>query len=420
MKEFRTLDKKTKKVNLWFHAGQQRAWDSLKRIVLMLCGAQGGKTVLGPHWLFREIRKCGPGDYLAGTSTFPLLEKKMLPEFRYVFEELYNLGTFNDTKKLFTFYDGKTRVIFFSGTNPEAIEAATARAAWVDEGGQEQFRRQTWEAIERRLAVYQGRTLFTTTPYSLGWLKVQLYDRWVDGDTDIDVIQFESIENPSFPKEEFERQKGLLPSWKFDLFYRGQFSRPAGLIYDSFSSTCIIPRFEIPPNWNCFVGHDFGLNNTAAVWYALEPTTGYLYVYREYHASGAADYHAAKFVNLSKEERIIRRVGGAHHEDGYRTAYTLAGWPILEPSEKRVEAQMDTVYALHKQNRIYVFNDLHQYLDEKHTYSWELDDNYQPIEKIANKESFHLMDAERYILNDFRPDVAERRQEVSKIPVKVY
>ena len=45
------------------------------------------------------------------------------------------------------------------------------------------------------------------------------------------------------------------------------------------------------------------------------------------------------------------------------------------------------------------------YLDEKQSYSYVLDEerNYQPTEKIENKERYHLMDAERYVLSDFNP-----------------
>src|SRR5262245_63080665 len=65
-----------------FHPGQQLAWDSRKRFVLVLAGTQGGKTSFGPLWLNREIQEKGPGDYMVVTPTFPLLNLKALPEFR--------------------------------------------------------------------------------------------------------------------------------------------------------------------------------------------------------------------------------------------------------------------------------------------------------------------------------------------------
>ena len=45
-----------------------------------------------------------------------------------------------------------------------------------------------------------------------------------------------------------------------------------------------------------------------------------------------------------------------------------------------------------------MFDDLTEYLDQKRTYARELDDRDEPTEKIADKETFHLLDAERYII----------------------
>jgi len=49
-----------------------------------------------------------------------------------------------------------------------------------------------------------------------------------------------------------------------------------------------------------------------------------------------------------------------------------------------------------------VFDTLVGYLDQKGTYSRELDANGQPTEKIKNKETYHYLDAERYIIGKIR------------------
>src|SRR3989304_6597694 len=67
------------------HPGQAHAWFSTKRWIIMLAGTQGGKTSFGPHWLNREIKTKGPGDYLAATATFPLLENKIILELQKTF-----------------------------------------------------------------------------------------------------------------------------------------------------------------------------------------------------------------------------------------------------------------------------------------------------------------------------------------------
>ena len=397
-------------LHLNLHEGQSKAWRSLRRFIAMQAGTQGGKTCFGVDWLHREIQKEGEGDYLGVTATFPLLELKMLPEFLHVFRDLLRLGTYSETKKVFQFHDQKTRVIFGSATNPESLESAEAKAAWLDEPGQKQFRRDTWEAVQRRLSIHQGRCLFTTTLYCLGWFKTEIYDPWEAGDPDIDVIMFDSTVNPSFPPEEFERVRAKMPPWKFNMFYRGRYDTPEGLIYSSFDSKhAVIDRFDIPKNWLIYVGHDFGAANPAAMFYAADPGTGLLWAYHEYLPGDGKTVgeRVAEFKRITEGYTVVKRVGGSHQEQESRDLYTAHGWPISEPPEmnRRVKTQILKVFAWHKFNRIMVFRDLVSYLDEKQSFSRKLDDNYKPTDEIENEARYHLMAAERYIIADLEePD----------------
>ena len=401
-----------KDLHLNFHPGQSRTWLSDRRFIAMQAGSQGGKTCFGVDWLYREIQRCGEGDYLAVTSTFPLLELKMLPEFLSVFRDLLHLGSYAETKKVFTFYKGPTRVIFGSATHPESLESATAKAAWLDEAGQKTFRRDTWEAIQRRLSIYQGRVLFTTTIYGLGWFKTEVYDRWEAGDKDYDVITFDSIVNPNFPQAEFERVRNKLPSWKFNMFYRGRYDTPEGLIYSSFDVRhCLKARFEIPRNWLIYVGHDFGAANPAAIFFAEDPATGLLWAFHEYLPGPGKTIaeHVAEFERITKGYNVVKRLGGSHQEEEIRQGYTSYGWAISEPAEKNrpVEVQIGKVFAWHKLNKIMVFNDLYSYLDEKQSFSRKLDDRYRPTDEIEDESRYHLLAAERYVISDLEePDRA--------------
>src|SRR5438132_930701 len=83
-----------------------------------------------------------------------------------------------------------------------------------------------------RLAIDRGRVLLTTTPYTTAhWLKTRIYDPWKTANknhSEIDVFQFDSTWNPTFPPEEYERARRDLPGWKFSLFFKGLFEKPAG------------------------------------------------------------------------------------------------------------------------------------------------------------------------------------------------
>lgn len=412
------------RLRLNFHPGQWKAWQSEKRFITVLAGTQGGKTSFGPHWLYREIQRQGQGDYMVVTPTFTLLELKALPEFRKLFERLLKLGNyvgsparkfiFSEEGARRTFGDryepgSETKVLFGYAADPESLESATAKAAWLDEAGQTKFKLGSWEAILRRLSLAQGRVLISTTPYDLGWLKQKLWDRWKAGDDLIDVIRFDSTENPSFPQEEFERARRDLPDWKFNLFYRAIFTRPPGMIYDSFDEQrCKVPRFAIPDSWPRHLGLDFGGVNTAGLFYAEEMSndeepkpTGRLYLYREYKAGGRTA--AEHCVELLKGEPMTPQcVGGSKSEGQWRAEFRAGGLPVREPQVTEVEVGIDRVYGCHKRNEILVFDDLSGYLEEKLTYSRELDEQGEPTEKIADKSTFHFMDAERYIIGRLR------------------
>jgi len=424
------------------HAGQMRAFESRKRFVLVCAGTQSGKTAFGPVWLYNEIRTRGPGDYMVVTPTYPLLVKKALPEFLRLFKRQLKLGEYQTQQKVFTFSLAKnismfggagletpTQVFFGHASDPESLESATAKAAWLDEAGQKSFRFGSWEAIVRRLSIHQGRILITTTPYSsVGWLKELLWDPWNESKGThplFDVIRFDSTENPAFPREEFERARAALPRWRFDLFYRGIFTRPAGLIYASFDpSRHKIPRISIPPEWPRFVGLDFGGVNTAAVFFAEErigtKPTGRLIAYREYKAGdrSAADhcFHIQK-----GEPRIPICAGGSKSEGQWRREFAaggtvngqrVPGLPIHGPAktenEAVVEVGINRVYAEFSRDRLVIFEDLYGLLDELSTYSRELDEMGEATATIDCKEQYHYLDSVRYIIGHLNRDKPTR------------
>lgn len=409
-------------LRLHMHPGQLRAWDSRKRFIGVLAGTQGGKTSFGPHWLYREIQRRGPGDYMVVTPTFTLLELKALPEFRRLFDTLLRLGRYTGSPvRKFTFStDGEirtfgapqkiqTNVIFGYAADPESLESATAKAAWLDEAGQKKFKLASWEAILRRLSIAQGRALITTTPYDLGWLKQKIWDPYNQARREgkehptIDVVRFDSTENPNFPQEEFERARADLPEWKFNLFYRAIFTRPAGLIYDAFSEDeHTIDPFAVPDHWKRYLGLDFGGVNTVGLFYAAEQDsegkeTGRFILYRAYKAGGrTAKEHTREL--LDKEPMMPFAVGGSKSEGQWRDEFRAAGLSVKEPDISEVEVGIDRVYGGHKQSKIVVFKTLAGYLEEKLTYSRVLDEQGEPTEDIEDKSTFHHMDAERYIM----------------------
>lgn len=402
-------------VMLDMHPGQLRAWDSPKRIVAILAGTQGGKTSFLPWLLWREIQRQGAGDYIAATASYDLFKLKFLPAIREVFEHLFRWGRYWSGDRVMELADPDTgqflakraddamwgRIVMRSAESGGGLESLTAKAALLDEAGQDGFTIDSWEAIQRRLALHQGRCFLGTTIYNLGWLKQRIYDPWERAKhqhPEIDVIQFDSTENPAFPRAEYERALASMPRWKFDMFYRGRYSRPAGLIYDCFQDDRhVCPPFAIPAEWKRYLGLDFGGVHMAGVFYAEEPTTKRLYLYREYLAGNmtVAEHVAAL---LRGEPSIPICVGGSKSEDQWRKEFRRGGLPVQAPLISEVEVGIDRVYGMHRHDRISVFSTCTGYLDQKRSYAREVDGAGNPTEKIADKQTYHYMDAERYIV----------------------
>lgn len=408
------------KVKLNLHAGQTKAWMSDRRYIFVIAGTQGGKTSFGPWWLQREIARKGPGDYIAATSSYGLFKLKMLPEIRNVFEHVLQIGRYWSGDKIIELADPVTRqfmakrvddpmwgrIILRSAAAESGLESATAKGAWLDEVGQEDFTVSAWQAVERRVALNRGRVLGTTTPYNLGWLKQLIVDRWTKGDTSIDVIQFASTMNPLFSQEEFDEAKEKLPDWKFKMFYEGQFAKPAGMIYSDYDDRYQedgghkVHPFMLPKEWPRTVGIDPGAVHTAKCWLAHDVKNDVYYLYRDSLEGGkSTTQHAHDAIALAKEEgaRVKGWYVGAKPEVQVRLDYQGAGvFPVYEPPVADVEAGIDRVIAMFKTRRLFIFDTCIGTIDEIMSYSRVADEMGGITDEIKNKNRYHHMDALRY------------------------
>lgn len=395
------------------HEAQARIWRASERFVFFIAGSQSGKTSFGPWWLWREIERGGPGDYIAATSTYDLFKLKMLPEMLGIFSGALGIGRYWAGTKVLEIRDPSSgrfwartaddpmwaRVILRSAVAKGGLESATAKAAWLDEVGQDEFDLEAFEAVLRRLALSRGRILGTTTPYNLGWLKTEVYDPWARGDPDYLVVQASSTVNPAFPPAEYEDRKAKMAAWKFAMFYDGLFTRPAGMIYADFDEKVhLVDPFEIPVEWPRYVGFDFGGVNTAILWIAEDVSRKAYYLYRESLAGGkTTKQHAAEVRALAARERVVLWIGGAGSEEQQRRDFAAEGVPIQEPAIGDVEAGIDRVTELLKQKQLFIFRTCRGVRDEMGSYSRKLDAQNQPTKEIKDKRTYHRLDALRYL-----------------------
>lgn len=399
------------------HEGQTELWNSDARFTFITAGLQSGKTSVLPWILYREIMGFGDyagrgsGDYLAVTASFDLFKLKFLPELKKVFCDVLGIGRYWGGDRVIEIINPNTgkfdaerssdamwaRIILRSAQSEGGLESATAKAAILDECGQDTFTLDDWVAIQGRLSLYQGRVFGATTVYNLGWMKTEVYDEWKNGNKDFKVIQFPSYINPAFPKAEYDRMEATLPEYTFAMRYKGMFAKPHGMIYKDFQDSMLVEPFEVPRDWARVIGLDFGGANTCKLWLAENPDDNRWYIY---DCSLSGDMTTREHVEETKDALAdiddFTLTGGAQNEGQQRTDWIDNGLDVLEPSINNVDAGIDRVVGLIKTDRIRVFNNLRGVRDELARYSRKLDSDGEPTHIIASKRKFHRMDALRY------------------------
>ena len=373
-----------------------------------VAGTGGGKTILGYWWLHNRMERYSGNTWLVAEPTYDMLRKVLLessdPDRPSLLEYFKMIGQHPDYHAVARIlYTDHGKVYLASADNPDSIQGAAVKGCWLDEAGLVGL--MTYHTADQRRNMMSGQLLLTTTPYNLGWLLTEVVKK--NGTNGIHLETWRSIDRPGFPRETYERAKKTLPPWRFAMLYDAQFERPAGVIYTSLNeSVCVIDRFPIPKNWLVYSGHDFGPDNPAALFSAQDPATGQFYLFAEYlPGPGKSVYNRVEdFKEITKGYNVLKRVGGSPTEEEVRQAYNAQGWVITKPKIGHIEPQIDKVIGMHQLNKIMVFSDLVNYLDEKRTFSREMGDDNLPTEKIAHEAKYHLMAAERYLFSDFTPE----------------
>lgn len=238
-----------------------------------------------------------------------------------------------------------------------------------------------------------------------------------------DAFQAASADNVALPKDYLERLNEFEGVYH-DRYVLGLWAGLEGLVYSSFDDkVCLLPRFEIPKSWLVYTGHDFGLSNPAALFYAENPGTGDFYGFAEYLPGGGRSIydHVQEFKRICMGYNVIKRAGGNHTTEGeIRQGYTAQGWNIQEPKYSQTpKYQIAKVQGMHRLNKIYIFNDLTNYIREKMSFAYEKKNGVM-TDQIVNEGNFHLMSAERGILSDFSPETIMRGERQTLSVMRAY
>jgi PBSX family phage terminase large subunit len=384
------------------HKYQAMVLAAPERFINAIAGKQSGKTMVGPVWLCQEIYKnfeaSKRGDYLITAPTNKILQQAALPKFKDVMPS--DWGEWKEQRQVFELVWGD-KIYVRSADEPKHIESMTLRAVWGDEAGQ--FKSQVHDNIQARLAIYLGRSLYTTTPYTANWLKREVLkkagrineEKVPTGQKDICVINWTSADNPYFSKDEFERLRATLPSAVFERDYEGKFTQLQGLVFPDFDEDeHVVHPFEIDNTWKRFGGMDFGNEEPTAIIPIAEDKSvspSVFYVYKEFYKSHSRISHWVDFINGEG----LQRVEADPQSKQLISELAGQGCPVTKANND-IDSGLLRLTELFKTKRLKIFSHCHNLIDELGTYHYPA-----PSEEKVRKDkpvsyNDHAIDALRY------------------------
>ncbi len=422
------------------HWGQRPIWYDLKtRHQIMLAGSQGGKSHIGPLWMWREIERTlanategveylfgviGPTLQMQRQATVGIARMVRFLEQRFGWTEEMILNK-QDLRVDLRPVGLPVHIYSGSAERRNRLQGARLEAAWIDEGGMVRDKAIFYTTVQRLHGA--GRLLITTTPYLMGaeWLK-GLIEEAEGGSPDMTVVRFSSIVNPYFSLEEERTQKNMLPWWYFNMMYNAQFEKPQGLVYPDVQ---YIEPFAIPEHWIRLIGIDpthGGSDEFAAVWMAYDPLVpDTWYAYREFYLPctpkvTAVDQrwrgphemldmiYAMSMIETMDEEtgevivterrEDIRRifVDPSKKETLYDVQARFTEAQVFSADSKL--SGLITVGSWLKTGKLLVFNSLIHWADEQTSYMYPYDEFGDTIGDVPLDRNNHLMDASRYVI----------------------
>jgi hypothetical protein len=237
-----------------------------------------------------------------------------------------------------------------------------------------------------------------------------------------EAFHFTSRQNPFISQEALTLLASQMSSqtYRQEILAEDDDIQTAWLVHSKFNEAlCKIKRFPVPTNWDVFSGHDFGSANPAALFGARVklplPAGAPAYmrlndiVFWKEYAPGpgfSTAQHVARFKEIASGYKVVvSRGGNLNSEDEIRQGYTKEGWTILPPALEKKNSQIDRVINLEENNRIYIFGDMLQAIEQVLNCLWKLKDG-QVTNEIDNEAMYHLLACMRYICSDgdFTPE----------------
>lgn len=392
----------------YLHKFQEDAWQALinpdYREIALLAGIQGGKTSFGALATTKQIgilRKIHPEcNFIVAADTYKTLSQATVPT---LMKFTRMIGNYNQGKQEIDLKGGG-KIFLRTNTDPDSVEGIPDCAfAWIDEAGKCSKLFQV--NVLGRVARLKGKVLYTSTPYALNWLYTDVEKPCLSGDRkDIKVIRFSSADNPSFPKDEFERQRAILDPKTFRRKYMGLHERMEGLVYELTDDNYMEPR-QLPKGTRIFAGVDFGFtegHEFALIIRAITPD-GFHIDIDEFKQAG---------LDPAQQAMLCRSKMDVFHVEQFycdparpdmiatlnKAGCSAMGFHIGNESFKQIVPGINKQIELIRSGRYKIIKGACPHLeDEFETYHWPEYVEGRPDKEVPIKLNDNLMDALRYL-----------------------
>lgn len=225
-----------------FHANEDPTTEKLCRFRHLVAGRRGGKTLSAAwetlyyfmhpeafHWDHHGREDSRPLHGWVLTADYPLGQAALMT-FRDVIDQAgLTFGKEykeNKGNRYFEFENGSF-LQFKTADNPESLRGAGLDWLWMDEAAFIPSNR-AWQVSRPALADKIGRVVTTTTPDGKNWFYNEFWNDQVKLNPAHGRIEYRSLDNPYFSKEEWEAAKRDMHPMVFKAEFMAAFDSMAG------------------------------------------------------------------------------------------------------------------------------------------------------------------------------------------------
>jgi hypothetical protein len=322
------------------HPGQRIVRDSPARFRCVTAGRRWGKTLLGVSLCVEAAAKGGRAWWIA--PTFPIASIGWRA-IRHLVKQI-PYSEVREGERIATLPGGGW-IQVKSSDNPDSLRGEGLDLAVFDECAF--MVEEAWvEAVRPALSDRQGKALFISTPQGRNWFW-RMWARGQSGDAEWASWTFPTADNPYIDPLEIEAARLGSPPRVFAQEYEADFSLSEGVFFPEWNeSKHVIGVRDIPKDWVRWVSVDWGFADPfAALWFARDPETRRVFVYRELYERGLREEQQARLIlQHNGEERIAQYIADPSmwnartesNRPSIASIYRETGVPIVPAGNSRV------------------------------------------------------------------------------------